>query len=330
MGNPRGVWSALIFALITLFAANHDGVRGSQDLGPLPLQPAGSRDSAYQSALIRVESNLVRVPVSVTDDAGHAVLDLKPGDFRIEENGVEEKLARLADPGETPLEMALLLDISGSVHPRFEFERQAAARFLRRILRAADALTIVCISQRPGLIQPRTADIEEALQALRLIQPTESSTAFYDAVVMAAHLLRRTHAPDSRRVQVILSDGEDNDSESFGLREMLQEVQRADCIVYSINPAASSIRLNKVSAEGQKTLFALATQTGGAAFLPDKDDELDSIFDRLALELRAQYMLEYYSSGQRTDGSFRQIVVRTPTRPGLRIRARQGYYSARG
>jgi Ca-activated chloride channel family protein len=301
-----------------------------QDLAPLAQRQAGSQVDPLQPTVIRVRSNLVRVPVSVTDAAGRAVLDLKPEDFRIEENGREEQLARLAEPGVTPLEMALLLDISGSIRPRFEFERQAAARFLRRILRAEDTLTVVSVGQRPELIQPRTTDIEAALRTLTLLQPTESTTAFYDAVVMAAHLLRRAQVPESRRVQVVLSDGEDNDSESFGFREMLQEVQRADCIVYCINPAASSIRLNKVSADGQKAMSALASQTGGTAFLPDKDEELDSIFDRIAVELRAQYLLEYYSSDQRGDGSFRQIVVRTPHRPDLRIRARQGYYASRG
>lgn len=329
MRNLRIGSGALLLALIAGIAGR-DGRSLGQDFAPRAQLPAGSQADPLQPTVIRVRSNLVSVPVSVTDASGRAVLDLKSEDFRIEENGREEHVARLAEPGVTPLEMALLLDVSGSVRARFEFERQAAARFLRRILRAEDSLTIISIEQRPNLIQSRTTDIEAALRALTLIEPTESTTAFYDAVVMAAHLLRRAQAAESRRVQVVISDGEDNDSESFDLRDTLREVQQADCIVYCINPAASSLRLNMVSAEGQRVMSALAGPTGGTAFVPAKDEELDSIFGRIAVELRAQYLLEYYSSDQRGDGNFRQIVVRTPNRPDLRIRARQGYYAARG
>ena len=281
-------------------------------------------------AVIRVQSNLVRVPVSVTDVAGRVVLGLGISDFRIEENGRPEALERIADPGQTPLELALLLDISGSILPRFEFERQAAGRFLQSVLRPQDTLTVFSIGPQPDFIQPRTADLGTALRNLGAAMPTRGSTAFYDTVVMAAHLLRRIHAPESRRVQIVLSDGEDNNSESYGLPDALQEVQRSDCIFYAINPSGPSIRLNKVSSDGQRALESLASETGGTAFLPDKTEELDAIFDLIATELRAQYLLEYYSTDQRRDGAFHHIVVRTPNHAGLRIRARQGYYPARG
>jgi len=281
-------------------------------------------------AVIRVQSNLVRVPVSVTDEAGRVVLGLGVRDFRIEENGRPESLERIADPGEAPLELALLLDISGSILPRFEFEQQAAGRFLHSVLRAQDTLTIFSIGPQPDLIQPRTADLGTALRNLGAAAPTRGSTAFYDTVVMAAHHLRRAHALESRRVQVVLSDGEDNNSESYGLADALQEVQRSDCIFYAINPGGPSIRLNKVSSDGQRALESLASETGGTAFLPQKTEDLDAMFDLIATELRAQYLLEYYSTNQRRDGAFQRIVVRTPHHAGLRIRARQGYYPARG
>ena len=311
---------ACVLALAGVRPGNSKG-RDDQDSAPR---------QQLDAAVIRVQSSLVRVPVSVTDAEGRIVLGLGLNDFRVEENGRPEALERIADPGETPFELALLLDISGSIRPRFEFEQQAAGRFLHSVLRPQDSLVIFTIGPQPDMIQPRTADLGAASRNLDAAMPTRGTTAFYDTVVMAAYQLRLTPAPDNRRVLVVLSDGEDNNSEKYGLAEALQEVQRSDCIFYSINPGGPSIRLNKVSSDGQRALESLASETGGTAFLPDKTEELDSIFNQIATELRAQYLLEYYSTDQRRDGAFHHIVVRTPNHAGLRIRARQGYYPTRG
>ena len=140
---------------------------------------------------------------------------------------------------------------------------------------------------------------------------------------------RRATAPlGTRKVIVVISDGEDNFSDRNRLIDAMREVQRADCLFYAINPGGPSIRLNKMSLKGHDAMEALASQSGGAAFLPDKIEDLTAIFARIATELQAQYLLGYYSSDQRKDGKFRRIAVRIPNRPELRVRARQGYYSA--
>jgi Ca-activated chloride channel family protein len=273
-----------------------------------------------------VDSNLVTVPVSITDPKGNIVTDLRLQDFRVEENGRLESIAKVVQPGETPLDLALLLDISGSVQPRFAFEREAAAAFLRKVLKPGDQVIILSIGHVPRVIQERTPNFGTAISRILDSPGSKSSTAFFDSVIEAAQMLRKSSEPERRRVQVALSDGEDNNSLEPYLHETIRTIQRADCIFYAINPAGPSIRLNKLSVTGQQGLEALANQTGGAAFVPDTAGELQIMFERIAKELRAQYLLEYYSSDQRRDGSFRQIVVRIPTRPDLRIRARQGYY----
>jgi Ca-activated chloride channel family protein len=144
---------------------------------------------------------------------------------------------------------------------------------------------------------------------------------------MAARLLRETATPETRQAQIVLSDGEDNRSDGT-IVQALQEVQRADTIFYSINPGGNSIRLNEISIKGQQDLVSLASETGGTAFVSDEATDLDEIFGRIATELRAQYLLSYYSSNPHLDGQFRHIVVSIPNRPELRIRARQGYYAA--
>ncbi len=315
-----------ILTALLLVACVHDGrvCRGFTPIGDSQSQ----RPS--EQTVIRVNSDLVTVPVSVTDVYGRPVRDLQLGDFVVEENGNPEPLTRLSEPGQTPIELALLLDLSGSVRPRFELERQAAARFLVRVLRPEDRFTLYSIGPRPGLIQARTSLVEDGLRSLSILEPSNGSTAFFDAVVQAARALAGARIPGWRRVEVALSDGEDNNSESSCLASALEEIQRADCVFYSINPAGPSIHLNKISVAGQEGMSRMAGLTGGKALVPDRLEDLNPIFDGIAAEIRAQYLLEYYSSDQRRDGSFRRINVRIPARPDLRIHARQGYYAAQG
>ena len=287
---------------------------------------ATAQNLSDSDSTIRVSSNLVMVPVSVTDPAGNSVRDLRPEDFRIHEDGRQESVAKVVEPGQTPLELALLLDISGSVSGRFDFEREAAGRFLHKVWRPGDTLSIFSIGPEPQIVLPRTSDLDSALARLRTVYATRGATAFFDVVTTAARFLRKSAAPESRRVEVALSDGEDNHSSDYELADALQEVQRNDCIFYSINPSGPSIRLNNVSLRGQSGMQQLAGITGGTAFLPGDASELDTMFARIAAELRAQYLIEYYSSDQRRNGTFRQIVVSVPSRPELRVRARQGYY----
>jgi Ca-activated chloride channel homolog len=292
----------------------------------LPGVFAPAQNLSDTDSVIRVSSNLVMVPVSVTDPNGDSVRDLRPEDFQVHEDGRQEPVAKLVEPGQTPVDLALLLDVSGSVSGKFEFERDAAARFLQKVWRPGDTLSIFSIGPEPQVVLPRTGELAAALARIRTVSSTRSSTAFFDVVVAAAKFLRSSAAPESRRVEVALSDGEDNHSSENELVAALREVQRNDCIFYAINPSGPSIRLNSVSLRGHEGMHRLAATTGGTAFLPADESELDSMFARIATELRAQYLIEYYSSDQRRNGTFRQIEVSIPSRPELRVRARQGYY----
>jgi VWFA-related protein len=145
---------------------------------------------------------------------------------------------------------------------------------------------------------------------------------------MSTRMMRQTARPEAMQSVIALSDGEDNRSEN-GLSKVLMEVQSSATIFYSINPAGPSIRLNEISRKGQADLESIARETGGRAFISDKSDDLESVFRRIAMDLRAQYLLSYYSSNTRMDGSFRQILVSIPQRPDLHVRARRGYYAAK-
>ena len=279
------------------------------------------------SDVIRVSTNLVSVPVSVTNVDGVAVDNLDMKDFLIEEDGRQEAILKIAGAGQAPLQLALILDLSGSMNPRFEFERNAAIRFLEKVWEPGDSVSIISIGDRPQVRLRASRSLTEALQVLAYLRPTRSSTSFFDTVVLSAHLLRQTASKETRQSEIVLSDGEDNQSDC-GLPDALREVQLSDTMFYAINPGGTSIRLNEISIRGQEGLASLAAKTGGAAFVADKTTDLDGIFSRIAAELRAQYLLSYYSSNSHSDGRFRQIAVSIPNRPDLRVRARQGYFAA--
>ncbi len=276
---------------------------------------------------IRINSNLVAVPVSVTDANGEPVRTLRAEDFRLEEEGVKQELQRLGEPGKTPIELALLFDVSGSVRERFDFQKLAASRFLKEVLKANDTVTVFTIGFDPKLVSERSSNVDNVIGGLGKLEPTKEGTAFFDTVVKAAQYLNIYATPGSRRVIIAISDGEDNHSERYRLADAQRELQRTDSLFYSINPSGPSIRLNKISMRGHEGMITLATDTGGVAFLPDKDEDLEKVFKQIAAELQAQYLLGYYSTNEETDGKFRRIKIQLPKQPDLRIRARQGYYA---
>ncbi len=277
-------------------------------------------------SVIRVNTNLVTVPVSVTDAAGHAATDLTIDDFQIQEDGRLETIAKMADAGESPLQMALLFDLSGSLNSRFEFEQHAAVRFLEKVWKKGDSVTLIAFNEKPQVHLINCKSLPEALKTLMSFQPTESSTAFYDSLIMGAHVLHQSAIPETRRPVIVLSDGEDNRSDSKAT-DVFREYQQSDEIFYSINPSGNSIRLNEISLKGQRNMSSIAEKTGGAAFVSDTDVDLDLVFSSIADELRTQYLLSYYSSNLSSEDRFRRISVSIPTRPDLKVRARQGYFA---
>ena len=303
-----------------------------QDQKPsAPPKPGSGKDRQedLDAESIRIDSTLVVVPVSVTDKAGQPIRDLTAEDFILEEEGVRQQVQTLGDPGKTPIELALLFDVSRSIRNRFEFERTAAARFLEVVLKSGDFASLHLIGRQSRLLMDRTGSAEKAIGGVISIEPTDEATAFFDTVVKAARYVEENASPSARRVLVVISDGEDNNSEEFQLRDALLEAQSRNCLFYAINPSGPSIRLNRMSIRGHEGMVRIANETGGMAFLPDRLEDLSKVFNHIATELQAQYLLGYYPTNEQRDGKFRRISVRIRNQADLRIRARQGYYAPR-
>ena len=287
--------------------------------------PAAAQDPG---SVIRVSSNLVSVPVSVTDSFGQPLRDLSAADFQIKEDGQLQRVISLGEPGKTPIDLALLLDVSGSIRKRFQFEQKAATNFLKLVLKPGDTVSVFSLGRALRLVEPRTAGVDRGISGVMALQPTREPTAFFAAVIEAARYLAADAQPGTRRALLVMSDGEDNNSLSHDLGDALRELQRADCLFYSINPSGPAIRLNPISLKGQQAMAALAAETGGA-FVPATPQELEAALGQIASELQAQYLLGYYSKEVRQDGEFRAITVSLPGRPNLRVRARRGYYATK-
>ena len=308
--------------------------------------------------IVRVTSNLVVVPVSVTDERGEPLQGLKANDFRLEEEGRAQEIAQVGDADQVPLDIAILFDVSSSVGQRFAFEQEAAARFLKQVLKPIDRAAVFRIEETPRLEQQLASAEIASVALLKIPAPQKPTpTAFYDATISAARYLAEKAPGRHRRVIVVISDGDDNysarvkegeveearalnrgeklpanaltrqrETHRKALLEVQREVQRADAVFYSINPSGGGLKFNARGTRAQEGLQQLAETTGGTSFTPEQLEELDSIFRRIAAELRAQYLLQYYSNSDAPNGKFLSIKVRTPARADARVRARSGYY----
>jgi VWFA-related protein len=292
------------------------------------------------------------IPVSITDSKGQPVRGLQAADFSVQEDGRQQEIAQIGDPEEVPLSIALLIDVSGSTNTRFDFEKAAAARFLKQVLKPADRASVFIIDRTP-VVGLAGSSAEAAANGLLALHPAtdKGPTAFFDTVVEAAQYLAQKAPARDRKVILTISDGVDNYSERIkkaigstfeeqnsasaavrqkvtnrAVNEVLRDVQRADAVFYSINPSGNTMYLNVMTKRGQDGLQQISEATGGTAFVPEREEDLDRVFTQIAGELRAQYLLQYYSNSQSSGGAFRNVGVTLPTRGELRVRARQGYY----
>ncbi|HRH44879.1 MAG TPA: hypothetical protein PKY82_24790, partial [Pyrinomonadaceae bacterium] len=136
---------------------------------------------ATDDDIIKVESRLVIVPVSVTDANGQPVLGLKAQDFKILEENRNQEIAQVSDAEKIPLEIALLFDVSASTDSMFQFELDTASQFLKEVMRPEDRATIFTIGERPIMVQARDS-AEKSQISIKTIQSTKEQTAFYDSV----------------------------------------------------------------------------------------------------------------------------------------------------
>ena len=298
----------------------------------------GGKDS---EETIRINSDLVNVVVTIAGGQPTSLLDLKPEDFEILEDGVPQEITNFSREADQPLRMVMLFDTSMSVAQALDFERRAAARFFERVIRSQDRAAVFSVSTDVAVLQEFTSKIPLLVDAIRQLD-AQGATSLYDGIYLAADYMKNARG---RRVIVIVSDGGDTTSNN-SLLDALAQTQKSDALIFAVftgNPWRTQ-NLRDLAAE--RALETLTGETGGEVLKPrlaprnnrsrydDETDEislkeLDRAFTDLAEQLRTQYVLGFYSTNEKRDGSFRKLRVRVK-KPGYKARARTGYYAPKG
>jgi VWFA-related protein len=328
-------------------------VLGRGSAGDLRGEPANGEEREPVRELppvpdaIHLEARLINLNVKATDRDGSSLSTLTKGDFRIFENGVEQQIFYF-EPVSAPINLVLLLDLSGSTRESRKVMIETAKKFIDA-LGVQDRIAVAAFTRRFILASDFTDDKKRLKKSLEKMNKIEGGTAFYDGMWATLDLLRRVQ--DSRKAIVVLTDGVDNallesgyEPADHSFDELLERVAEEDATIYPIylnseetrllgilkDPATSEMRRERVERRlkpnqiARKQIEMLAEESAGTVFVAQSEQELDGVYQRVAAELRLIYTLAYAPKNTERDGKFRKINV-TVTREGAIVRTRRGY-----
>lgn len=295
----------------------------TQKAAPAQQPPPEQAQEPESEFRIGVDVELVNLIFTATDKHGHFVRDLKRSDVRLMDEG-KAPLRVDAFESETglPLRVGLLIDASNSIRDRFRFEQDAAVEFLHQVVRPnSDLAFVVGFDSLVELTQDYTDNTDKLSRGVRVLRPG-GGTALHDAIVLACEKLAT--APNrggGRRAIILLSDGDDNQSRHTR-EEAVEAALRAEVIIYVI-----STNIAGDDKKGDKVLMRYAEATGGKVFFPLRIEDVANGFAEIQDELRSQYAIAYKPQNFESDGRYRAIALDAPGRPGVKLRARKGYYA---
>ena len=279
-----------------------------------------SQDPSAQRGRIRVNVNLVNVLVSVLDDKNRPAPDLAKEVFQLFEEGVEQKIDKFEPETSQPLDLAIMIDSSLSAHKEISFEQEAAAHFIRQVLRPGDRLSVFSFDENVTQLATFSDNVAELQAAVRKM-PAGAGTSIYDAVLLGSRALER-RGDARRRVIILVTDAGETTSRA-DFEAARKEAVLANALLYTIviRPVKNESGRNTA---GEHALETMTDTTGGAMFYPDTPQELGAIFDRIDRELRTQYLLAYYPTPRGPANTYRSIVV-TVDPSSYHVRHRKSY-----
>jgi Ca-activated chloride channel family protein len=319
-------YTGLVFCLAMMLAtvALPATAQSAYVAGGLSVSSPGL-DSTQPNSIITIKKrvNEVNVLFIATNKHGKFVRDLSKDDFTIlDDHKPPQAIVNFTQQTDLPLELGLLVDTSGSVHGRFQFEQDAAISFLQHTIRAHyDRAFVMGFSARNKVVQDFTDNVSLLAAGVQGLQ-NGGGTALFQAIYVACkeRLLKDDSDRPVRRALVIVSDGDDNQSEVSKM-QAIEMAQRAQVIIYAISTDDSGLILR-----GDKVLQQLADATGGRAFFPFKMKDIKSSFSAIEDELRSQYVVSYHPADFDADGRYRSIEI-TSLKKDLQVRARKGYFA---
>jgi Ca-activated chloride channel family protein len=290
--------------------------------------PSSSSDTGQpDDSIITIKKRVdeVNVLFIATDRHGKFVRNLNEKDFAIlDDHKPPQSIVNFRRETDLPIELGLLIDVSGSVRGRFDFEQEAAVSFLQNTVRPNfDKAFVVGFNGHSQMMQDFTDNAALLSAAVHRMQDG-GGTALYDAIYRACHdhLIKDHEDHPSRRAIVVVSDGEDNQSD-FSEAQAIEMAQRAEVIIYAISTDDSGLILR-----GDKVLQRIADATGGRAFFPYKMKDIKNSFAAIEDELRSQYIVSYHPADFEANGHYRPIEI-TALKKDLQVRSRRGYYAPR-
>ncbi len=274
------------------------------------------------SGVIHIQSNLVNILVSVIDANGEPVPDLTQDAFDLSENGVPQKIERFEAQTDRPLDLALMIDSSMSTYKDVKVETDAAAHFIRQVVRPSDTLAVFEFAEHVTLLEDFSGDVPRLQSALKHMF-LGSGTSMYDALVLGSNSLRRRPGGRRRAIVLVTDAGETTSYAKFD--DARRAAIASDAMLYSIVIRPIKSESGRETA-GQHALITITDSSGGAVFILDSLDQLDAMFDRINRELRTQYLLGYYPNPTPPPGSDRHVQVKV--KAGDLVRYRKEYFTA--
>ncbi|HEX4749331.1 MAG TPA: VWA domain-containing protein [Bryobacteraceae bacterium] len=276
---------------------------------------------------LRVESTLVVVPVSVTDKANRFVIGLEKQNFRLYEDGAEQKISQFSGE-DVPLSIGILVDISASMGSRIGTSRQAVAEFLKT-MNAGDEAFLEEFNDRATLQLSFTRAFDDITNRLADVK-SDGTTALIDAVDLGVTTMKDAHNP--RKALLLVSDGGENSSH-YSAEAVKEAIQRADVQVYAMgvfDPLSKLLGMTSSGVSGPGFLANLCEQTGGREYAAGNYAALPTVARRIGIELRNQYVLAFTPLNHEHTGDYRKLEVKVTPPDGMgevKVRWRNGYYA---
>lgn len=263
-----------------------------------------------------VDVRAVQVNVAVLDRRGNFVRGLTADRFRVREDDVPQRITNFADEN-SPLELVLAVDVSGSMGAVVEDLKQAVRQFLSQ-LRPIDQVTLVAFNEEMFVLTRRETDAAARDRAVDALS-SWGGTALFDVITRSLELLSRQ---PGRRGLVVFSDGEDSASQTT-IEAVDRAIRASDATLFTV-----ALGRGRESQDLKRTLEALSEPSGGRVVMAERPDDLRAAFAEVMKDLQHQYLLGYQSTNSTFDGSWRRVTVDV-TGDNYRVRARQGYLAVK-
>ena len=316
---------AIILLAVSLGLIVADAQSGGEDVqvNITPrAKPGEAAPAALPKANIRIDTNVVLVPVNVTDPLNRFVAGLEEKDFRVFEDGVEQKIISFGNE-DAALSIGIVFDTSGSMGMKLSMSRLSVAEFFKTA-NPEDEAFLVEFSNRPELVVSFTHDLG-VIQDHLLSTKSNGSTALLDGVTLAMTAMKKARNP--RKALIVITDGGDNNSR-YTFTEVRNRVREADVQIYAIGIFGDGMGTVE-ERDGPGLLSAISEPTGGHHFVADLSQLMD-IASKIGIELRNQYLIGYSPANPTRDGKYRKITMKVIQPRGLpKVKAywRRGYYS---